>query len=315
MLDRLLSNWPLKLLALALAFAIWVSVTGENQVVQDVSVPLELRLSEDRVAASATPTTVTVRLRGGESLMRRLDPVPLAVQVDLSGAPLGEQDVQIATTDLVNVPRGVEVEFIDPDRFALVVERRLRRDLAVEVTFLGSPPEGFHFYGAEVLPDSVVVEGPESELTESDVIRTESIQLNERKEPFTAEVDAVPEGAYVRVVDPRPLDVRVEVDEAPVERVLEGIRVEVVGAGEGGSASPDRLDVTISGPPALVERIRPEQVRLIADAEGLELSAQGRQVEVRVEFVEVLARDLPRLAVKSVSRRQVSVRAGGEGRE
>ncbi len=314
MLDRLLANWPLKLLALALAFAIWVSVTGENRVAMDVSVPLELRLSEDQVAASEAPTTVTARLRGAESLMRRLDPVPLAVRVDMSDASLGEQDVQIAKTDLVNVPRGVEVEFIEPDRFVLNVDRRLRRELEVEVTFLGGPPEGFHFYGAEVLPSSVVVEGPESQLTGTDVVRTNPIRLDQRAEPFRARVSVVPEGTYVRVVDPRPVEVRVEVDAAPVERRLEGIPVEVVGAGQGARVSPSALNVTISGPPALVDRIRPEQLRIIADAEGLELSARGEQVEVRVEFVEVPARDLPRISVKGLSRRQVSVRAGAEDR-
>jgi YbbR domain-containing protein len=315
MLDRLLSNWPLKLLALALAFAIWVSVTGENQVVQDVSVPLDLRLSDDRVAASATPTTVTARLRGGESLMRRLDPVPLAVRVDLRGAPLGDQEVQIATTDLVNVPRGVEVEFIDPDRFPLTVDRRLRRDLEIEVTFLSSPPEGYHFYGAEVRPRSVVVEGPESELKQTAVIRTNPIRLDQRTEPFRERVSAVPEGTYVRLVDPRPLEVRVEVDVAPVERTLEGIPVEVAGASDGASVSPAVLDVTISGPPALVGRIRPDQVRVIADAGELESSSQAQRVDVRVEFANIPARDLPRIAAKGVSRRQVSVRAADEDRE
>jgi len=249
MVDRVLSNWPLKLLALALAFAIWVSITGENRVVQDVSVPLEIRLSEDRVVASPTPTTLTARLRGAESLMRRLDPVPLAVRVDLSDAPLGQQDVQIARDDLVNVPRGVEVEFIDPDRFSLTLDRRMRRDLTVDVTFLGRPPEGFHFYGAEVLPKSIMVEGPESEVQEASMVRTNPIRLDQRTEPFNVRVTAVPEGTYVRVVDPRPLEVRVDVDAAPVERKLERIPVQVVGAPDGWQASPAQLDVTISGPP------------------------------------------------------------------
>jgi len=315
MLDRLLSNWPLKLLALALAFAIWGSVTGENRVVQDVSVPLEIRLPEDRVAASPTPNTVTVRLRGAESLLRRLDPVPLAVRVDLSDAPLGEQDVQIAKSDLVNVPRGVEVEFIDPDRFSLDVDRRLRRELEVDVTFLGRPPEGCHFYGVEVLPKSVVVEGPESEIEEASVVRTNPIRLDQRTEPFTTRATAVPEGTFVRVVDPRPLEVRVDVDAAPVERKLESIPVQVVGADAGPRVSPARLDVTISGPPSLVDRIRPEQLRVIADASGLDLSSRAQEVEVRVEFAEIPARDLPRIAVKAVSRRRVSVRAGAENRE
>ena len=44
MLDRVLVNWPLKLFAVSLAFAIWVFVSGEDSIVQDFDVPLDLQL-------------------------------------------------------------------------------------------------------------------------------------------------------------------------------------------------------------------------------------------------------------------------------
>ena len=88
--DRLLRNWPFKLVALVLAFAIWVAVTGENRIVKDFSVPLEIELSDARILASAPPNNVTVRLRGPEGLLRRLDPVSMAMRVDLGDAPPGD---------------------------------------------------------------------------------------------------------------------------------------------------------------------------------------------------------------------------------
>jgi YbbR domain-containing protein len=314
MLDAVTTNWPLKLLALAFAFAIWVSVTGEQRIVQDFSLPQEINVSDDRVVASPTPNTVTVRLRGAESLMRRLDPVPMALSVDLHDAAPGERDVQLSNEQLVNLPRGVEVEFIDPDRLSLIVERRLRRELEVEVTFLGQPPEGYAFYGAESFPAKILVEGPESQIEPLQDVRTNPIRLDQHTESFVARVTAIPVGEFVRIVDPRPLEVRVDVDEMPRERTFQEIPILIIGGGEGSQTNPDRLDVTLSGPPSLVDRILPDQIRLLADASGLEPSRQAREVELRVELIDVPARDLGRVTVMSPSGRKVSLRVSGEGR-
>ena len=64
----------------------------------------------------------------------------------------------------------------------------------------------------------------------------------------------------------------------------------------------------------IIDRILPAQIRLVADASGLEASRQAREVEVRVELVDVPARDQGRVSVKSPSGRKVSVRVSGEGR-
>jgi YbbR domain-containing protein len=274
MLDALLANWPLKLLALALAFAIWVSVTGESRAVQDVEVPLEIQLPEDLVLASSPPTTVDVRLRGVESLIRRLDPVPMAVRVDLRDATTGEQEVLWSREDLKGIPRGVEIDFIDPDRTQLVIETRGRRQLPVEPTFLGQPPEGYAFYGAQVTPDQLRVEG-------------------------------------VRLIDQDTLDVFVAVDAAAVERRLENVPVEVVGAPPGTSVEPTTLNVTLSGPPRLVDRLTADQIRLLADASAVTADSGTHEVPVRVEFAGVASDERSRINVEAISRRQVEVTLSG----
>ncbi len=70
MLDRVLVNWPLKVLAISLAFAIWVFVSGEKRIVKNFEVPLDLRLPDHLALLEAPQRTVSVRLRGPESLIR-----------------------------------------------------------------------------------------------------------------------------------------------------------------------------------------------------------------------------------------------------
>jgi YbbR domain-containing protein len=308
MASRLLRNWPLKLVALGLAFAIWVAVTGENRIVKDFPVPLEIVHSDARILASAPPKNVTVRLRGPEGQLRRLDPVSMAMRVDLGDAPPGDHEVQLSKADLQNVPRTVDVEFIDPDRLSLILGRRLRKELKVSPAFIGQPPEGYYFYGAQVLPETILVEGPESEVKPLDTLATNPIRLDQRTAPFQVRVGAVPKGTYVRVVDPRPLEVRVEVDVAPVERRFEKIPVRLVGQIFECRVSPENLDVTVSGPPAIIDGISPHWVRLLADVGELQPSSERQEVEVRAEFQEVPPKSLARITVKSISRRNVMVR-------
>lgn len=308
MARRLLRNWPLKLVALGLAFAIWVAVTGENRIVKDFPVPLEIVHSDSRILASAPPKNVTVRLRGPEGQLRRLDPVSMAMRVDLGDAPPGDHEVQLSKADLQNVPRTVDVEFIDPDRLSLTLGRRLRKELKVSPAFIGQPPEGYHFYGSQVLPETVLVEGPESEVKPLDTLATNPIRLDQRTAPFQVRVGAIPKGTYVRIVDPRPLEVRVEVDVAPVERKFEKIPVRLIGQLYECTISPENLDVTISGPPAIVDGISPQSVRLLADVGELQPSDERQEIEVRAEFHEVPPRSLTRITVKSMSQRKVAVR-------
>jgi len=310
MLDRILDNWPLKLLAIVLAFAIWVSVTGEKRTLQDFEIPLEIRVADEHVLASMPPNTVTVRLRGSESLLRRLDPLPFVVRADLSEASVGEQDVQLTARDISGLPRGAEVDFIDPDRIRVVIDRRLTRELPVEPTFLGQPPEGFAFYGAQVAPETLPVEGPASQVSRLEVLRTNPIRLDDRTAPFRARVGVVPEGSLVRLLDPRPLEVGVVVDAAAVERRIERLPVRVAGGPPGAAARPETIDVTVSGPPQLLERLRRDQLRVVADA-GRAAEAPDSAVDVRVRFVDISPEDQERLSVKSVSRRRVRVEAAG----
>lgn len=307
MLERVLANWPLKLLALGLAFAIWVSVAGEPWILQDFQVPLDLGLPRDLVVSMNEPTTVTVRLRGRESLMRRLDPVPMALRLDLAGAAPGDQDLQLSPSSLVGVPRGVEVDFVRPDRMRLKLDRRLARDLPVEPTFIGRPATGFTVYGTEILPEVLSVEGPAAQVAELEVLRTSPIRLDGRSAPFVAHVGVVLDRPLVRITDPRPLEVRVVVDAQATERTFRGLPVDVTGVAGATTVVPATLDVTLSGPPRLLDRLERSQVRAVADATGLQPGPRPHTVDVRVVFENISAGDRTRILVKSIERRRVLV--------
>jgi len=307
MLDRVLANWPLKLLAASLAFAIWVFVSGEERIVRDFEIPLDIQVPDHLALLEAPQANVSVRLRGPESLIQKVNPVGMELGVELSDLPPGAQEVQLAKTDLSGIPRGVDVDYIDPPSVLVRLDDRGKLRFPIDVNFLGQPPQGYAFYGARVTPDELTLEGPRSQLELVDTLRTQPVRLDQQTAPFTATVGAVPGHPSLRVVETTAITVNVDVDVAPVERTFTGVPVEAVGQVYETSVSPTHTAVTLSGPPALLERLRSRQLRLVVDVSGLTPFDQPRQMPVRLDLVDIPVEEISRISMKTVGRREASV--------
>ena len=304
--DILFRRWHLKLLSLALAFAVWVAVTGEGRGVGDVRVPVDVQLADGATLSGTPPATVTVRLRGSEALIRRIDPYDLDVRVDLRDAAAGERTVQLTPRNVRGVPRDLEIAAIDPDRLKLVVARKKRRAISIVPTIVGKPPRGYVVYGASARPSDLEVEGPDAKLGALTRLRTDPIHVEDRREPFTARVGAIPDGTDIRVVDARPLDVTVVVDLAPVDGLIE--RVPVVVPGGGGTPSQAWIDVTVSAPSGLIPRLRDKRARAVAELPAVPSGELVRDVPLRVEFPGLSDEERSKVTVKKMGRRTVDVR-------
>ncbi len=308
MLELLTTRWPLKLLALGFAIAIWLAVTGEDKVIQTFDVPLDIDLGEEVVLTGPPLSMVNVTVRGPESLVRDVNPLRLAFNVDLLSAAPGERSVLLTSDRLSGLPKGVEIRRIDPDRIELELGRRLRRVLTVVPFFLGEPAEGFQIYDYRVLPDTLEVDGPERDVRKLERLRTEPIRLDGRDSSFSIRVGVVPESPAVGLVNPRRPEVRVDIDRAPVESVFDEVAIVPLGAKTPVEIKPRTVSVTLAAPPDLLRRITPEQVRAWVDVTGLAPQAETLQLPLRVEVLRVPPRDNARITVKTISRREAAVR-------
>jgi hypothetical protein len=308
MLDWLLRRWHLKLLALALAVVVWVAVTGEGRGVQDFRVPVDVLLGSGVTLAGTPPTNVTVRLRGPDSLLRRVDPYDLSIRVDLRDTAGGERTVQLSARNVAGVPRDVEVTLIDPDRLRLAVARKKRREIPVVPTIVGKPPRGYQVYRAVAHPEALAVEGPETRISAVTRLTTDPIRADQKSEPFTARVGAIPDGPDVRVVDTRPLDVIVYIDLAPVEASID--RVPVIPAGAGGPVviTPSTIAVTVTAPSALIPKLRAGHVRAVVDLNGSAGVPFVAGAPLRIELPGLDAEERAKVTVKGMSYRKVDVR-------
>jgi hypothetical protein len=139
-------------------------------------------------------------------------------------------------------------------------------------------------------------------------LTTDPIHVEDRSEPFTARVGAIPEGAELRVVDPRPLDVIVYIDLAAVSATIE--RVPVIAAGAGGpvTITPATVAVTLSAPSALIPKLRAGHVRAVVDLNGSAALPFVQGAPLRIELPGLDAEERAKVSIEGLSRKKVDVR-------
>ncbi|MBI4797533.1 MAG: hypothetical protein HY794_02090 [Desulfarculus sp.] len=200
MLERITHNWSLKLLALAIATAMWVFVVGQEKSEIGVRVAVEItNLPPELLVVEDHPGEVDVRVYGPRSLIRRVASERLVKVVDLSGMGLGEHVFQVLPEDL-RLPPGVRVIRISPGSFTLTLAKRITRDVQVRPVFRGHPQAGFEVAEVTFKPEKVVVWGRKEDLGDLDWIWTVPIDLTDRHDSFNQTVQLrLPPGRTVRV--------------------------------------------------------------------------------------------------------------------
>src|ERR687898_597149 len=113
----------LKMLALALATLLWLTVAGEHIVERSLRVPLEFRnIPAELEIVGDPPATVDIRLRGSSSLLSRIQPGEVVAVLDLTTARAGSRLFHLRQ-DEVRAPFGVEVAQVVPSTLALSLEK------------------------------------------------------------------------------------------------------------------------------------------------------------------------------------------------
>ncbi len=121
MREKLAADLGLKLLALALAIALWLYVTGGKDTELAVEVPVKvINLAPGVALATQPPARLDVRVAGPALILRRLRPDKMVVSLDMRRVQAGS--VAFPALDrLVPVPAGIRVVRISPAAIQLTV--------------------------------------------------------------------------------------------------------------------------------------------------------------------------------------------------
>ncbi len=314
MWQRILSNLGSALLALLLAFVVWVvAVNEENPQKEDPfpnPIPIEfINQPQGIVVFGDVVESVQVVIRAPQSSWDNLRPSSFKAWVDLEGLPVGlhEMEVQVTCSD-----RNVHIVEIRPNKITVRLEELKEKEVDVRVNVVDSPPIGYVSRPPTVEPAKVTVRGP-GLVVDQVVEVTADIYLRGAKNTVEREVkdptprDAQGEPLSSVTIEPAVLKVIVPIEQragfrdVPVRVIRKGqpapgywisnVSVEpsivtVVGSPVAIAAIPGYLEtapVNVEGASSdVVERVPlvlPEGVSVLG-------GNQGVSVNVKVEAIE-----------------------------
>jgi YbbR domain-containing protein len=157
-----------KLLSLAAALLIWISVASEPELATFISVRVEYKnLPPDVEIDSDVVETVLLEVRGPSGELSSLpeDRRRYAVILDLADAEPGPRTFSIDHSD-VRLPRDVQLVRAVPARVRLSFEPGATRTIPVDIRIAGTLPPDLQVVDATAEPSALAVTGPASRVAQ-----------------------------------------------------------------------------------------------------------------------------------------------------
>ena len=295
-------NLGLKALSFAFAVGLFLFLYGQRDEQQrTVAVGLSFRPpAEDstRELMTQLPASIHVTLRGPAHAIDRLVQAGMPpLTIDLRN---GERESITFNERMFSLPPDTHVTASDPPSIELEWEDVIARQIPIQASITGQPALGYVVRGEpEVDPKQITARGPASLVEVLQFARLAAFDvsgLSEGVHRRRIALDAPP--TRVRFMGPPAATVSVTVARRLTEASFQGRAVEVLGPAITG-VSPRAVDVTVVGPPEVVQALRAEQVVPRANlmkAPGLDLKDLrhgSAELPVTVELAGAEARVQP----------------------
>lgn len=305
-------NLGLKILSVGIAMVLWIVVAGEEEIVREYALPLEMTNLPTSLAISGPVVdTVVVRLRAPEAIVRTLTVDRMGARLDLRDAHSGDNPYPL-TSDNIHVPSGTEIVNIDPSIIELNLEPKRRKEIPVNPIVEGTPAPDYEVISTSVVPPTILVEGPQAEIARVESASTGLILLHgdetETKRYTVNTVPRTPANSRVRVPNPVPAVVTIEIREKHERHSFDSVQVRGVGTSWRTLIAPQTMQVILEGPVSLVHRIQSSDLLVEVPLDTLEPRDADYRVQPRVVFPELTAAEKAQLRVIGMSQSFVNVK-------
>lgn len=264
-----LTNWPIKLTALALATVLWAAVAAEQPTTLLVPVSLIVEAPEGRALTRPLPPVRALYSGSARELLKLRGSPPVITKVipdTLTGSHLV---LELSPSDLTLVEDAdVQAQDVQPRHIDVVLDEVARRTVGVvpRVTIL--PDSGYTLVGGiAVTPSTVLIHGPDYAVQEVRSVATVPVEIRRATGPVRRSVPL--DTSRLGTVQLARREVEITADVEPLsERVLMEIPVTVQGDGGSWSSEPNVVMVRVRGPTSRVTYLTRDSVAVIAPVTG-----------------------------------------------
>jgi YbbR domain-containing protein len=193
-------EWLPALISLLLAVVLWYNVGGEQTVDTSVMIPVEvINLPRQLVISNQFKKEIEVTVNGPRTLILEMENQQISRQIDLSQATPG---TTVITNDVssIDLPRGIDVLRIQPASIILSLDTLVQKTFPVNPVTSGTPMVGYILKGLKMAPEVIAITGPETVLTQYEVLRTKPININGLRQSVQRQVPLDLEPAIVDLI-------------------------------------------------------------------------------------------------------------------
>jgi len=201
-----------KLLSLAAAVLLWISVASEPELATFISVPVQYKsLAPGMEISSDVVETVYLEVRGPSEALRLPElPRRSSVILDMAAVEPGQHTFNIDSGD-VRLPRGVQLVRAIPAQIRMNFEPGATRSVPVEVRFAEGLPQDLQVVEATALPSALAITGPASRVARVASVQTDPLTLKPEAGTSSYRLGAYVNDARVRFQDSPQVTVKVTV--------------------------------------------------------------------------------------------------------
>jgi YbbR domain-containing protein len=229
-------NFGLAVLSVALAFGIWLFIVDTEHPTRTgilpVAIPVEAVNMPEGLTLGGPLGDVTLRIEADEDLWDKLTASDFRATVNLLGAQVGDQDVQVNVEPLgerdslriIEVIPALQAEGAPQGTVRVELKPLVSKVVPVTIESVGAPPMGYEPSTPTVNPEEVVVSGSE-DLVSRVSVAVASVDLTgvvsdvRQSYPLVARDDAgfIVEGV---TLDPSSVDIEVKVEQKRFSRLV-----------------------------------------------------------------------------------------------
>jgi len=175
----LLDHLALKVASFVIAILMWYGVAHDPVSEVSLQVPVEFSRAPKNLDYSSGDVIpqAQIRLRGPARIVRELAQESVHAVIDLQDATLGEHTYDLDTSH-IQVPHGIEVMQVTPNRLRLFFDERETRQVPVSPRVVGMLPTGYRIESVVANPSMLTITGPARHVNAVERALTDSVDIS-----------------------------------------------------------------------------------------------------------------------------------------
>ena len=166
------------LVCVLLVTSVWHSFSRGLESLTSLEIQIEYMNRDPRMEILDTSiNAVNLRLSGSGALIKSIRPEQIKVTLDLSKAVIGDNSFTI-TNENVSHPPGIFLRDIKPQAVSVMLDILSKKELPIQVDWVGKSPEHLIITSARLDPDKIEVIGGSRILEDISTIYTEKVPLD-----------------------------------------------------------------------------------------------------------------------------------------